>query len=223
MARVFYQKHPPTSVGNVGINSVDTKSVYQKWQSDKTECFASVSREGLTRELLAKYHCLHLSWLFAFQSCARHMHHFAGCLVASYPRKLFYLQLLQSSHSLSLSITQSLQLNPNRNTGYKRLNKITIKFDTKLKPTKHIVVNYNFTIWKREQTLFHEVYLSLTLILLWFGWLVFFFFFFFGFFYFLGFYFLLAGIWLFVLSYLFDFINHKESCLSQIKRFDLIY
>jgi len=27
---------------------------------------------------------------------------------------------------------------------YKRLNKITIKFGTELKPTKHIVVNYNF-------------------------------------------------------------------------------
>ena len=26
------------------------------------------------------------------------------------------------------------------------MNKITIKLDTELKPTKHIVVNYNFTI-----------------------------------------------------------------------------
>ena len=71
------------------------------------------------------------------------MHHLAGCLVASYPRKLFCLQLLEFSHSLS--ITQPLQLNPTINTGYKRLKKITIKFGTKLKPTKHIVVNYNFT------------------------------------------------------------------------------
>ena len=46
----------------------------------------------------------------------------------------------------SLSITQNLQLNPTINIGYKRLNKITIKFDTKLKPIKHLVVNYNFTI-----------------------------------------------------------------------------
>ena len=45
----------------------------------------------------------------------------------------------------SLSITQSLQLNPKINTDTKRLNKITIKFSTELKPTKHIVVNYNFT------------------------------------------------------------------------------
>ena len=32
------------------------------------------------------------------------------------------------------------------NTGYKRLNNITIKFDTEYKPTKHNVVNNNFTI-----------------------------------------------------------------------------
>ena len=69
---------------------------------------------------------------------------FAGCLVASYRRKLFYLQLLESSHSFS--IIQPLQLNPTINTGYKKLNKITIKFDMELKPTKHIVVNYNFSI-----------------------------------------------------------------------------
>ena len=51
--------------------------------------------------------------------------------------------LLESSHFLSF--TQPLQLNRTINTGYKRLNKITIKFDMELKPTKHIVVNYNFT------------------------------------------------------------------------------
>ena len=84
-----------------------------------------------------------LSWFFAFQSCAGHMHHFARCLLTSYLRKHFYLQLLESSHSLFL--TQPLQLNPTINTGYNRLNKIIIKFGTKLKPTKHIVVNYNFT------------------------------------------------------------------------------
>ena len=49
-------------------------------------------------------------------------------------------------HTLSLSITQPLQSNPTINTGYKRLIKITIKFGTKLKPTKHIVENHNFTI-----------------------------------------------------------------------------
>ena len=86
---------------------------------------------------------------FRIPVMCKDMHHFAGCLVASYPRKLFSLQLLESSHtlslSLSLSLSQPLQLNPTINTRYNRLNKITIKFGTKLKPTKHIIVNYNFT------------------------------------------------------------------------------
>ena len=87
-----------------------------------------------------------LSWLFTFQSCTRHMHHFAGCLLARYLWKHFSLQFALSLHTLSLSHTQPLQINLTWNTGYKTLNRITIKFGTKLKPTKHIVVNYNFTI-----------------------------------------------------------------------------
>ena len=50
------------------------------------------------------------------------------------------------SLSLSFSLSQPLQLNPTINIWYKILNKITIKFVTELKPTKQIVVNYNFTI-----------------------------------------------------------------------------
>ena len=90
--RVFSQKHSSTFVVNVGIYNVDNESVYQIGQSGKIKCFVSVSWEGLTRELLMKHNYLYLSWLFAFQSCARHMHHFAGCLFASYQRKLFSLQ-----------------------------------------------------------------------------------------------------------------------------------
>ena len=143
--RVFSLKHSSTSLSNVGIYSVGTESVYQIGQSGKTECFVNVSQEDLTHELLAKHSYLLLSWLFTFQSCGGHMHHFAGCLVASYPQKLFSLQLAWV-FTFSLSLTQPLQLNPTLNTGYKRLNIITIKFGTELKPTKHIVVNYNFTI-----------------------------------------------------------------------------
>ena len=55
------------------------------------------------------------------------------------------LSLHTHTHTLSLSHTQPLQLNPTINTWYKRLNKITIKFITEIKPTKQIVVNYNFT------------------------------------------------------------------------------
>ena len=57
----FSLKHSSTFVSNVGIYSVSTESMYQIGQSDKTECFASVSQEGLTCELLAKHSCLHLS------------------------------------------------------------------------------------------------------------------------------------------------------------------
>ena len=61
MARVFSQKHSSTFIGNDGIYSVGTESVYQIGQSSKTECFASVSQEGLTRKLLVKHSYLHLS------------------------------------------------------------------------------------------------------------------------------------------------------------------
>ena len=60
MARVFSLKHSSTFVGNVGIYSVGTENVCQIAQSGKTECFTSVSWEGLTRELLEKHNCLHL-------------------------------------------------------------------------------------------------------------------------------------------------------------------
>ena len=60
MVRVFFQKHSSTFVVNVGIYNVDNESVYQIGQSGKIKCFVSVSREGLTRELLAKHSCLHL-------------------------------------------------------------------------------------------------------------------------------------------------------------------
>ena len=93
-----------------------------------------------TRETQLPSSCPHSS----HPTCASHMSHFAGCLVARYLRKLFSLQLLESSHSFS--ITQPLQSNPTINSGYKRLNRITIKFGTELKPTKQVVVNHNFII-----------------------------------------------------------------------------
>ena len=102
-----------------------------------------VSWKGLTREILTRHSCVHPILTLHIPACASHMSHFAGYLVIRYLRKLFNLQLLESSHSLS--ITQLLQSNPTINTGYKRLNRITIKFGTELKPTKHIVVNHNFT------------------------------------------------------------------------------
>ena len=72
------------------------------------------------------------------------MLHFAGSSVTRYLRELFWLQLLESSHTLSLT-HNPLQSNPTISTGYKRLNIITIKFGMEVKPIKHIIVNYNFT------------------------------------------------------------------------------
>ena len=68
-----------------------------------------------------------------------------GMLSHELPAKTSLVFNSLSLHTLSLYITQPLQSNPTINTGYKRLNKITIKFSTKLKPTKYIVVNHNFT------------------------------------------------------------------------------
>ena len=47
-------------MGNMGIYSVGTESVYLIVQTGRTECLAGVSREGLTREILATHSCFHL-------------------------------------------------------------------------------------------------------------------------------------------------------------------
>ena len=46
-------------MGNVGMYSIGTESVYQIVQIGRTECLAGVSREGLTREILARHSYLH--------------------------------------------------------------------------------------------------------------------------------------------------------------------
>ena len=46
-------------MGNVGLYSVGTESVYQIVQSGITECLVGVLREGLTREILTRHSCLH--------------------------------------------------------------------------------------------------------------------------------------------------------------------
>ena len=98
MARVFYQKLYSSFVGNMGINSIGTESVYQIGQAGRIECLANVSREGLTREILARHSCLHLAWLFAFR-------HVQGTWYTSRDAKswdtretFFSLQMLKSSH-----------------------------------------------------------------------------------------------------------------------------
>ena len=46
-------------MGNMGIYSVGTESVYLIVQIGRTECLAGVSREGLTREILVRHSYLH--------------------------------------------------------------------------------------------------------------------------------------------------------------------
>ena len=143
MVRVFSQKHSSTFVGNVGIYSVGAESVYQIGRSGKTKCFASVSREGLVS----------YSRNTVVSICPNSLHssHVQGICIISRDaqsratRESSSVFNCLSLHTLSLSLSQPLQLNHTINTGYNKLNKITIKFSTELKPTKHIVVNYNFT------------------------------------------------------------------------------
>ena len=120
--------------------------MYQIGQSGKTECFASVSLKGLTRELLTKHNYLHLVLTLCIPIMCKAHASFRGMLSGELPAKTLQSSICLSLHTLSLSHTQPSKLNPTINTQYKRLNKITIKFGTKLKPTKQIVVNYNFTI-----------------------------------------------------------------------------
>ena len=129
VARVFSQKHSSTYVGNGGIYSVGTDNVYHKWQFNKTKCFTGISWEGLTCETLVKTNCLHpILTLRILVTCRPHAL-LRGKLTRELPTKTaLVFNCLESSHTLSLSHTQPLQINPTWNTGYIRLNIITIKF-----------------------------------------------------------------------------------------------
>ena len=62
-------------MGNVGINSVGTESVYQNGQDGRTECLVGVLWEDLTRETQLSASGLTL----CIPACVRHMSYFAGC------------------------------------------------------------------------------------------------------------------------------------------------
>ena len=113
----------------MGIYSVGTKSVYQIGQSGNTKCFTSVSREGLIRELLTKHSCLHPVLTLRIPVIYRAYASFHGMLSRELPVKTLQ-SLIASVFTHSFSLTQPLQLNPTINTGYNRLNEITIKFGT---------------------------------------------------------------------------------------------
>ena len=104
------------------------------------ECFAERPYPRATRETQLSPFVLILR---ISVMCRAHAS-FRGMLSRELPVKTLQYSICLSLHTHTH--TQPLQLNPTINTGYKRLNKITIKFGTELKPTKHIIVNYNFII-----------------------------------------------------------------------------
>ena len=137
-------------MGNMGIYSVGTEIVYRIVQTGRTVCFAGVSPEGLTREILTKHSCLHLSWLFAFQSCAGHMYHL--CRAYASFRRILSRELPAKTllSSIAWVFTLSLYhttLTIKSHNKYK-VQKIEWNYNQiwhGIKPTKHIIVNYNFT------------------------------------------------------------------------------
>ena len=107
------------------------------------ECLVGRPYPRATRETQLSPSVLTLCILVMYKAHAS----LRGMLGRELPVKTSLVFNSLSLHTHSLSITQPLQLNPTINTRYKRLNKVTIKFGTELKPTKHIVVNYNFTYY----------------------------------------------------------------------------
>ena len=98
----FSLKHSLTSVG---IYNVGTESVYQIRQSGKTECFAHVLREGLTRKLLAKHSYLHHVLTLHIPIMCRAHASFRGMLSRELPAKTLQSSICLSLHLLSLSYT----------------------------------------------------------------------------------------------------------------------
>ena len=107
MAKIFSQKHSSTFVGNVGIYSVGTESVYQIGQSGKTEFFVSVSREGLTHELLAKHSYIHPILTLRIPVICKAHASFRGMLSHELSTKTLQSSICLSlhTHTLSLSLT----------------------------------------------------------------------------------------------------------------------
>ena len=126
----------------MGIYSMGTNSVYQIWQIGKTECFASISLEGLTREILAKTSCLHP--VLTLRIPVMYRAHASLCekLNCELPVKTaLVFNSLESSHTFSLSHTTLT----NKSHLKYRVYKIKQNYN---KIWHEIKVNYNFTIFR---------------------------------------------------------------------------
>ena len=146
VARVFSQKYSSTYVVNGSIYSMGKDRVYQKWQSGKTECYAGVSREGLTRETLAKTSCLHpVLTLRILVMCRAHASLHGKLTREILAKTASVFKCLKSSHTLSLSHTTLT----NKTHMKYRVHKIEHNYNQiwhGIKANKNMVVNYNFTI-----------------------------------------------------------------------------
>ena len=107
MAKIFSQKHSSTFVGNVGIYSVGTEIVYQIGQSGKTEFFVSVSREGLTHELLAKHSYIHPILTLRIPVMCRAHASFRGMLSHKLSTKTLQSSICLSLHTHTLSLSHT--------------------------------------------------------------------------------------------------------------------
>ena len=107
MAKIFSQKHSSTFVGNVGMYSVGTESVYQIGQSGKTEFFVSVSREGLTHELLAKHSYIHPILTLRIPVMCRAHASFRGMLSHELSTKTLQSSICLSLHTHTLSLSHT--------------------------------------------------------------------------------------------------------------------
>ena len=107
MAKIFSQKHSSTFVGNVGIYSVGTESVYQIGQSGKTEFFVSVSREGLTHELLAKHSYIHPILTLRIPVMCRAHASFRGMFSHELSTKTLQSSICLSLHTHTLSLSHT--------------------------------------------------------------------------------------------------------------------
>ena len=102
----FFLKSIPQHMWVMGVYIVWIQIMCIRNDSSTKQNVSRVSRENaLPAKHSWKPVVSILFWLFAFQSCVGHMQHFAGCLLASYPRKHFSLQFALSLHTLSLSHT----------------------------------------------------------------------------------------------------------------------
>ena len=144
VTKVFSQKLSSTSVGNGGIYSVGKDRVYQKWQFGKTECFVGVSREDLTRKILAKTSCLHLVLTLCIPVMCKAHASLRKKLTREISTKQFQSSNALSLHTLSLSHTTLT----NKTYMKYRVHKIEHNYNQiwhGIKANKNIIVNYNFT------------------------------------------------------------------------------